>query len=159
MGRSYHRSASLLAVTVALAAVGASACDGNGNSSPRVALSESRPADGSAPLSVAASSSEAPGPELSSRARVALDSGNAQMREKRYAEALVSYRRAVKEAPGHVAPEFGVYMAAQRLGNTILADSAQRIINAHTRGSPTWTDSTMRNVHGERALPKTHPKI
>ena len=94
---------------------------------------------------------------LPPRARIALDSGNAQLRAKRYDDALASYRVAVKEAPGHVAPEFGVYMVAKRQGNNVLADSALRIINAHTGGSPAWTDSAMRSAHGDRALPASHP--
>ena len=98
-------------------------------------------------------------PSLPSRARVALDSGNAQLRAKRYDAALASYRVAVTEAPGHVAPEFGVYMAAKRMGNGALADSALRIINAHTGNSPAWTDSAMRSAHGAEALPRAHPAI
>jgi hypothetical protein len=98
-------------------------------------------------------------PPLPPRARVALDSGNAQLRAKRYDAALASYRLAVTEAPGHVAPEFGVYMAAKRMGNTALADSALRIINAHTGGSPAWTDSAMRRAHGAQPLPPEHPAL
>ena len=93
---------------------------------------------------------------LSPRARVALDSGNAQLRAGRYDAALASYRVAVVEAPGHVAPEFGVYMAAKRLGNSALADSALRIINAHTGNSPAWTDSAMRRAHGAQPIPPVH---
>jgi hypothetical protein len=98
-------------------------------------------------------------PTLPPRARVALDSGNAQLRAKRYDAALASYRVAVTEAPGHVAPEFGVYMAAKRMGNGALADSALRIINAHTGNSPAWTDSAMRSAHSAEALPRAHPAI
>ena len=96
---------------------------------------------------------------LPPRARTALDSGNAQLRAKRYDAALASYRVAVTEAPGHVAPEFGVYMAAKRMGNTALADSALLIINAHTGGSPAWTDSAMRRAHGAQPLPPAHPAL
>jgi hypothetical protein len=96
---------------------------------------------------------------LPPQARMALDSGNAQLRAKRYDAALASYRRAVTEAPGHVAPEFGVYMAAKRMGNAALADSALRIISAHTGGSPTWTDSAMRRAHGAQPLPPVHPAL
>jgi hypothetical protein len=96
---------------------------------------------------------------LPPRARVMLDSGNSQLRAKRYDAALASYRVAVTEAPGHVAPEFGVYMAAKRMGNAALADSALRVINAHTGNSPAWTDSAMRSAHGAEALPRAHPAI
>jgi hypothetical protein len=96
---------------------------------------------------------------LPPRARAALDSGNAQLRSRRYDAALASYRVAVAEAPGHVAPEFGVYLAAKRMGNTALADSALRIISAHTGGSPAWTDSAMRSAHGAQALPPSHPAL
>jgi len=98
-------------------------------------------------------------PPLPPRAREALDSGNAQYRARRYDAALASYRLAVKEAPGHISPEFGIYMVAQRLGNKLLADSAQRIINAHSGGAAAWTDSAMQRAHGERALPPSHPAL
>jgi len=96
---------------------------------------------------------------LPPRARAALDSGNAQLRSRRYDAALASYRVAVAEAPGHVAPEFGVYLAAKRMGNTALADSALRIISAHTGGSPAWTDSAMRGAHRTQGVPPSHPTL
>ena len=110
---------------------------------------------------IASAGSSAPRAQspLPPRARLALDSGNAQLRAKRYDAALASYRVAVTEAPGHVAPEFGVYMAAKRMGNGALADSARRIIDAHTGNSPDWTDSAMRSAHGAQAPPRAHPVL
>lgn len=132
------------------------ACETHAESAPRVPLSQ---------LPVGAATTAQPGAplpapsELSAPARLALDSGNAQYRAGRYREALTSYRASVKEAPGHTAPEFGVYMAARKLGNTALADSALRIVNAHTNGSATWTDSAMQSAHGEKARPAPHPPV
>jgi hypothetical protein len=128
-------------------------CGSSADSAPRVPLSANAPTS----ASTAAPSMPPGSTPLPPRARIALDSGNAQLRAKRYDDALASYRVAVKEAPGHVAPEFGVYMVAKRQGNNLLADSALRIINAHTGGSPAWTDSAMRSAHGDRSLPASHP--
>lgn len=134
----------------------ASACNSSADAAPRVPLSATMPLSSAAAAPNA--SQPAPSP-LPPRARVALDSGNAQLRAKRYDAALASYRVAVREAPGHIAPEFGVYMVAKRQGNNLLADSALRIINAHSGGSGTWTDSAMQSAHGDRALPASHPSL
>ncbi len=141
------------AIAIGLAAI-AAACGASGDSAPRVPLGSQ------APTSAREGAASTPAPSaLPPLARAALDSGNAQLRSKRYDAALASYRVAVKEAPGHVAPEFGIYMVAKRQGNNVLADSALRIINAHTGGSATWTDSAMRSAHGERGLPASHPSL
>jgi hypothetical protein len=138
---------------IAIVALVAQSCGPSADSAPRVPLSANAPMN-----ATTAAPGTAPGSTpLPPRARIALDSGNAQLRAKRYDDALASYRVAVKEAPGHVAPEFGVYMVAKRQGNNVLADSALRIINAHTGGSPAWTDSAMRSAHGDRKLPASHP--
>jgi len=134
----------------------ASACNTSADSAPRVPLSATMPLSSTA---AAPNALQRGPPPLPPRARVALDSGNAQLRARRYDAALASYRVAVKEAPGHIAPEFGVYMAAKRQGNNLLADSALRIINAHSGGSGAWTDSAMRSAHGDRALPASHPSL
>lgn len=131
------------------------ACDAAPGSKPAIPVSEATR------RAVASAGGSAPHMQspLPPRARIALDSGNSQLRAKRYDAALASYRVAVTEAPGHVAPEFGVYMAAKRLGNSALADSALRIINAHTGNAPQWTDSAMRSAHGAQALPPAHPAL
>ncbi|MDB4910281.1 MAG: hypothetical protein JWO39_1104 [Gemmatimonadetes bacterium] len=149
---SVHRGCRSLISVVGLSAL---ACGSSSDSAPRVALSAATPLNMTAP-GEAAQPAPSPLPPL---ARAALDSGNAQLRAKRYDAALTSYRTAVKEAPGHIAPEFGIYMTARRQGNTALADSALRIINAHTGGAAAWTDSAMRRAHGEHALPPAHPAL
>ncbi len=132
------------------------ACQTRAESAPRVPLSQT-------PVGNAAGAQSGAQPtvpsDLSPPARLALDSGNAQFRSGRYRDALASYRASVKEAPGHTAPEFGVYMAARKLGNAALADSALRIVNAHTSGSPTWTDSAMQSAHGSNARAASHPPV
>lgn len=130
------------------------ACGSRSESAPRVPLSQ-------LPVGESASSPArllSPA-ELSPLARTALDSGNAQFRSGRYRDALASYRVSVKEAPGHTAPEFGVYMAARKLGDAALADSALRIVNAHSANSSTWTDSAMQSAHGAKKLPGSHPPV
>jgi hypothetical protein len=62
---------------------------------------------------------------LGTAARSALDRGNAEFRAGRYEVALTHYRSAVAASPGAAAPYFGMYMAAKKLGNAALADSAQ----------------------------------
>ncbi|MEP6691099.1 MAG: hypothetical protein ABJD07_08070 [Gemmatimonadaceae bacterium] len=142
-------------VPISVLALTLAACGGT-DSAPRVPL-------GAQARAAAAAPADSSGPALPAAARLALDSGNAQYREKRFAEALASYRVAAGAAPGHTAPEFGVYMAAKQLGNRTLADSAQRIIAAHSGGSPMWTDSAMQSAHNGRgsspAMPKSHPKL
>lgn len=69
---------------------------------------------------------------LSPAATRALDSGNALLRARRDGEALAQYRIAASAAPGHVAPWFGIGMAARRLGDSVLLDSAARLIRARS---------------------------
>jgi hypothetical protein len=61
-------------------------------------------------------------------ARTALDRGNAEFRAKQFDAALESYREAARAASGNAAPYYGIYMAAQKLGQTSLADSASKLI-------------------------------
>jgi hypothetical protein len=146
--RKYRSLCPILALTVL-------ACGSSADSAPRVPLSATTPPGMAAPGSTAQPAAQ-PLPPL---ARAALDSGNAQLRAKRYDAALASYRTAGKEAAGHIAPVFGIFMAAQRMGNKALADSAQRIISARTGGAAAWTDSAMRRAHGEGGLPAGHPTL
>lgn len=62
----------------------------------------------------------------------ALDSGNVLLRAKKDRDALAQYRVAAAEAPDHAAPWFGIGMAAKRLGDSALVDSAKRIISARS---------------------------
>ena len=87
---------------------------------------------------------------LTSDARGALDLGNLEFRAGRFERALAAYRQAAKSAPSSAAPYFGIYMAARKLGNAALADSASRLIAATGSGAPGLSDSAMRALHGAR---------
>lgn len=94
--------------------------------------------------------------QLSGTARAALDSGNTSFRAGRFAAALASYRRAANDAPQSAAPYFGIYMAAKKLGNRALADSASREIQRREGTAPTLNDSAMRQLHaGGAPRPKS----
>lgn len=69
-------------------------------------------------------------PDLPPAARVALDSGNALFRAKRYAEALAQYRLTAQRSPGDPTAYMGVYMVADATKNRALADSAIAILHA-----------------------------
>jgi hypothetical protein len=84
---------------------------------------------------------------LPEAARVALDKGNAEFRARKFEAALVEYRAAAKAAPTSSAPYFGIYMAAQKLNNTALADSASKAIAARPDATPMLGDSALRSVH------------
>lgn len=93
---------------------------------------------------------------MSEEARAALDSGNARFREKKYDAALASYRKAADAAPTSPAPWYGVYMAAQALGDQKLADSAMKQVQTRTGGeSPMWSDSSMKKMHSNGEKPAT----
>jgi hypothetical protein len=70
------------------------------------------------------SASGAGNPALPLAAVTALDEGNQAFRAKKLDVALVKYREAAVAAPQHAAPWFGIYMAANEMKNTALADSA-----------------------------------
>lgn len=67
---------------------------------------------------------------MSTEARVALDSGNALYRAKKYADALAQYRIAAQRAPEDQAPYFGIYMVAGATGNKRLGDTAKAALRA-----------------------------
>lgn len=103
------------------------------------------------------------GDALPPSARSAIDSGNILLRAGDAANAVVQYRLATVADPQNAAPWYGVMMAAQRLGNTALADSASRMV-ATLSGTPALTDSAMAKMHAEGgggasagALPPGHP--
>ena len=99
---------SFLAVPAFIALVACSTSD----ATPRQALGDvARTAAGS-------------GAVLPLAAKNALDAGNTAYRARQYALAIDKYREAAIEAPAHAAPWFGVYMAANELKNSALADSA-----------------------------------
>jgi hypothetical protein len=96
---------------------------------------------------------------LPAAARAALDAGNAAFRRQQFDAALAQYRLAAADAPAELAPYFGIYMAAQALHDTALADSAVARIRGTSGGrSPAWSDSTLRALHGgppRRRAPQT----
>jgi hypothetical protein len=93
-------------------------------------------------------------PPLAPEMRAALDSANAEYRAGRYQTALALYRRVAAAAPGDAAPYFGIYMAATKLGNRAVADSALQVIRQNTStGGEVLSDSALRALH-QGALPK-----
>ena len=107
------------------------------------------------PLAQAASGETSVRDAMSPETRAALDSGNAAYRAGQYEKALDSYRTAAKGAPDNAAPYFGIYMAAGKLGNKALADSATAFISAHSAGQPGLSDSAMQAMHQSVPAPKT----
>ena len=87
---------------------------------------------------------------LSDAAKAALDQGNTEYRAGRYEQALAAYRNAAKAAPDNSAPYFGIYMAAKKLGNASLADSASGEIASRTGANPMLSDSAMRAIHATK---------
>ncbi len=83
---------------------------------------------------------EASDPKLPLAARKALDEGNTAYRAKQLDAALVKYREAAVAAPQHAAPWFGIYMAANEMKNTPLADSAMARVKALS-DNPTALDA------------------
>lgn len=85
---------------------------------------------------------------LSPEAKEALDNGNTLYRAKEYKLALAQYRLAAKLAPAHASPYYGIYMAADKLGNKKLADSALVQVNARAENAaPMFNDSLMKKTH------------
>jgi hypothetical protein len=90
---------------------------------------------------------------LSPEAKLALDRGNSEFRARKYEAALAAYREAARTASGNTAPYYGIYMAAEKLGNRSLADSASRVIQQSSGALPASHDSVMRNPHPDIAVP------
>ncbi len=96
---------------------------------------------------------------MSVEARAALDSGNAQYRAGKFDEALKNYRKASDLAPLNAAPFFGIYMAAEKLGNKPLADSASaEIKRRESTSTQMLTDSALQEMHAAGAVKKTAKK-
>ena len=85
---------------------------------------------GTPPNAGASPSGGASGPQLPLAAMNALEAGNAAYRAKQFDVALARYREAAVAAPAHAAPWFGVYMVANEMKNTALADSAMGNVKA-----------------------------
>jgi len=87
---------------------------------------------------------------LPPEAKTALDNGNQLYRAKQYKLALEQYRLAAKLAPAHASPYYGIYMAADKLGDKKLADSAIAAVNARAdNAAPMFSDSLMKKTHLE----------
>jgi Flp pilus assembly protein TadD len=82
------------------------------------------------PAAATADTASAPSVDdrLSPAARASLDSGNGAFRARDYSQALRLYRAAARWAPTDGTPLYGIYMVAAKLGDSVLADSAQRMI-------------------------------
>jgi uncharacterized protein HemY len=101
-----------------------------------------------AEMGTPADSTANPHTTMSPAAKAALDSGNVAYRAGKYAEALKSYRSAADQAPLNAAPFFGIYMAADKLGNKTLADSAAAEIRKRSSSTTEMlSDSTLQNLH------------
>jgi hypothetical protein len=118
------------------------------------ACSQAKP-EAKTPLAQMAAGSDStanPHTTMSPDARAALDSGNAQYKAGKYAEALKSYRQSSSLAPLNAAPFFGIYMAAEKLGMKALADSAStEIKKRESTSTQMLTDSALQNLHATGA--------
>jgi hypothetical protein len=102
-----------------------------------------------------ADSTANPHSTMSPAAKAALDSGNTAYRAGKYADALKNYRSAAAQAPLNAAPFYGILMAAEKLGNKQLADSASEAIRQRSGASPaTLSDSALQNLHSGGAVKK-----
>jgi hypothetical protein len=105
-----------------------------------------------AQMATGADSTANPHTTMSPDARAALDSGNAQYKAGRFADALKSYRKSSDMAPLNAAPFFGIYMAAEKLGMKALADSASiEIKKRESSSTEMLTDSALQNLHATGA--------
>ena len=132
----------VVAACVTMVACGAS------DDAAKVPLGAQAPAASEAPA--------APGVPLSEAAKDLLDAGNNAYRAKQFDVAIAKYREAAVAAPKHAAPWFGVYMAANAMKNTALADSANERVEALS------ADTSALNAHADAAsipgaLPPGHP--
>lgn len=105
---------------------------GRGNELPKTPLSVGSMSPGAPPASRMTGDTR----DLPLGARVALDSGNALFRAKRYPEALAQYRLATKRAPDDAAAYFGIYMVASATKEQALADSALAAMRARGMAAP-----------------------
>ncbi len=134
--RGASRAIGLLALPALLAA---GACKQQGQDPAKLPLSA---------MAAGSTGTANPHTTMSPEARAALDSGNAQYRAGNYAAALKSYRQSSDLAPLNAAPFFGIYMAADKLGNKALADSASaEIKRRESTSTEMLTDSALRKMH------------
>ena len=148
----------LALVTAALAIALLAACSGSdkGPRTPLGAASSAVPND-SIHAGLAAQGGRGGASTIPPDARLALDSGNVYFSVGKYEQALASYRNAAARAPTSDAPLFGIQMAATKLGNARLRDSAAGVLRAHNPGSEALSDSMLRRMH-ENVAPKPAPR-
>ncbi len=90
-------------------------------------------------------------PTLPPAALAALDAGNVAYRARQFDAALAKYREAAAAAPAHAAPWFGIYMVANDMKNTVLADSAM------TQVKNLAADPAALDAHAEVSNAKSNP--
>jgi hypothetical protein len=150
----YPRLSITPALTALLVCV-SSACTGSD-------ASDKTPLGNQAPASAAASSG---GEVLPASAQAALSAGNDAYRAGRFDDALAEYNKAAVAAPTSAAPYYGVLMAAQKVGNKPLADSASAMIkklsgedaSIHMGGTAPANPHPARPVPPPPPAPKTTP--
>jgi hypothetical protein len=154
MGRAKGFAGVMTAVFVS---VSVSACGANGTDSPKRPLGDA---------SVAGAGANAPSdalpPGLTAIAAARLDSGNVAFRARQYEQALHFYRVAATDVPNHPAPWYGVYMVAQAMKNTALADSATKAVAARSGGGELLQSGMADNHKGAdnpSGLPPDHPSV
>ena len=130
-----------LSVVAAVALVSAAACDSSDKAGRQPFANAGAAASANATAGSGAAGQS--GPKLPLAALNALDAGNAAYRAKNYSEAMAKYREATLAAPEHAAPWFGLYMVANEVKNTALADSAMKRVKALS------ADPTAFDAHAE----------
>lgn len=151
-----HSSRFLSAAVPTLALVTLIAC-GTSDTAGRQPLGA--PADANA-SAAPGTPTGASGPQLPLAARTALDAGNAAYRAKQFDAALAQYRAAAAAAPEHAAPWFGIYMVANDMKNTSLADSAMshaKALSADPAALDAHAAVSAEAAGGAGALPSGHP--
>jgi tetratricopeptide (TPR) repeat protein len=143
-----HKSAILFVVALA-----AAACQGK--EAPKHAFGTAASPGGINVDTSPAARANNPHVMLPPNAKAALDSGNVLYKAGKYQAALAKYELAVKYAPANAAPYYGVYMAADKLGNKKLADSAMAAFSARaSNGQDVFNDSMMKKAHTAPPAPK-----
>ena len=96
-------------------------------------------------------------PTLPPAALTALDAGNVAYRARQFDVALANYRHAAAAAPMHAAPWFGIYMVANDMKNTALADSAMMQVK-NLAADPAALDAHAEVSNAQsHAMPSGHP--
>lgn len=107
---------------LAAAACAAMACGRSNKAQQRDSMSSALP-PGHVPINTPGGA-----PALSATAQALLDSGNTAFRVKDFDGALAYYHKATLADPAHAAPWFGTYMVGKATNNSVLADSALRMV-------------------------------